>query len=121
MSLLGEVESYALPLLRGIKPHVILTAPNGQELWIDVTPPQVAGQSDTAPSLWPNGFKTSLGTGEPPALPNVTTSAPQYFAQQAPTLLSAPGFLGVAWGVWLAVAVFFAVLPLVGIYLWKKG
>lgn len=106
-----------LNLVAQVHPQLVIKAPNGDRLYIDVTPGP-NGQNST--SLWPNGFTVGLDAGQVPTDANVTTNPSAFFLRQSPTLLSAPGFGGVSWGAWLFLAVAIALLPLVGVYLWKK-
>lgn len=112
MSLLSQA-------LGTIKPKLIITAPDGKKLYVDVADQSVSG--DGGSSLWPNGFKVSLGSGEAPISdPNVTTSPSTFFVQQSPVLLSAPGPLEVPWGVWLFVLGVLTLLPLAAVYFIAK-
>lgn len=103
MSLLSTIAS--------LQPKVVLTAPDGNQLWIDPVP---AGDGDGA-SLWPAGFKLSLKFGPTPAAdPAVTDSPPAFLASQTPPILALPGPLGVPIGLY-ALAAFIG-----GLYLIKK-
>jgi len=118
-SVLNQIEAYAKPILNGIKPHVVLTAPNGERLFIDVTPPaDSAPETDT--TLWPNGFKLSLATGNPPQTSDVTTSPGTFFLNQSPALLNAPGPLGFTWSDWLVISLMITLIPFLGYHLLKK-
>jgi hypothetical protein len=80
--------------------HILLTAADGSQLWIPVQLP-VAGESSQT-SLWPDGLRVSLAMGVPPALPNVTTSAPSFIGAQSWSLF---------WGWFTGAAQAVAVTP----------
>lgn len=82
-------------------PQVVVTAPDGSSLWIDVSS-SLASASAPGPSLWPAGFAVAFRGGPPPATdPKATTNPAAFISGQLPTLLGAPGPLGAAWGLWL--------------------
>ncbi len=66
--------------------HVVITAPDGEKLFVPVTMP-TAGEGDSR-SLWPSGYKIGLALGDVPNLPNVTTAAGSFLARKSlPVLL----------------------------------
>lgn len=87
-------------LLQTIAPKIAVVAPDGSELWIDPLADTSGG------SLWPDGYKVQLRTGDAPADdPKVTTSKAAFVAAQGKRVLSLPGPLGVQVGAWVALAV----------------
>lgn len=111
--------SEASKYIAAIKPKIVLTAPNGQKLYIDATP---APGNDSAPdaTLWPKGFSVGLKSGDTPVADNITESPTKFFVQQSPVILSAPGPVGISWGIWIVLLIGLILLPLAGIYLFKK-
>ena len=115
-----DLLSSGLGLVAAIKPQIVVTAPNGQKLYLDASP-SPSDPSAQGATLWPNGFSVSLKTGGVPANdPNVTDSPTVFFAQQSPTILAAPGPLGVSWGFWVTGAVLLAALPYLPLLFRKK-
>lgn len=116
-SVADQIESYALPILQQIKPSVVITAPDGQKLYIDVTP---SADNASQSTLWPNGFGVSLATGNTPVASNVTQSPGDFFLSQSPTLLAAPGPLGITWLIWIGLLVSIIAFPFILHHLFKK-
>ena len=87
---------YLLSAATGAKPKLVITAPDGSQLWVNVSPDQFTG-----PGLWPQGYTAQLQFGEVPTAANVTASTGGFLFRQAPTLLLRSGPLGIAWGLWL--------------------
>ena len=105
-------------MVAAFKPKIVLTAPDGQQLWID---PVSAPGDDAGPSLWPAGFKVSLKFGEIPTTdPAVTPSAPAFLANQSATLAAAPGPGCIPWGYWVAGLSIIALLPYAPLLLRRK-
>ena len=86
------------------QPKVVLTAPDGSQLWIDPLASQQAGETGGT-SLWPQGFKVTLAAGATPTAPNVTDSPAKFISGQGLALLQAPGPLGISWLVWTAITI----------------
>ena len=94
----------------GLKPKLVVTAPDGSQLWVDVAPTPGAGGS-----LWPEGYGADLRFGDVPAGDKVTASVGGFLAQQAPTLLQRPGPLSLAWGLWLIGLTALIVVPWIAV------
>jgi len=63
---------------------VVITAPNGQQLFIPV---QLPGTNDGAQSSLLSGFKINLTLKQKPNLPHVTDSVGKFVTDQGPRLL----------------------------------
>lgn len=112
--------SLATDILAGINPQLVITAPDGQKLYVPIAPDPADG-SAPSDSLWPNGFKVSLAiNGVPQNDPNVYTSPTTYFVHQAPTLLTAPGPAQISWGAWVFFIATVALVPLISAYAFGK-
>ena len=108
-----------IDIIRSLQPKIVLNAPDGSQLWIDPT----TSADASGPSLWPAGFKPQLlfgPTPSPTVNPKATDSPSTFFAGQSWTLLSAPGPLGVPWGLWGAVLLVLAALPYLPLLIRKK-
>lgn len=68
------------------KPHIVITAPDGEQLWVPVSIP-TGGGSSSETSLWPNGFKLSLVLQDMPQSETVTDSAASFLASHSLDLL----------------------------------
>jgi hypothetical protein len=101
-----------LDYVGALQPQVVLTAPDGSQLWVDATP-----RAGPPSPLWPQGFTASVRFGAPPA--GVSTSPGRFFLAQGPTLLRAPGPFGVPWWGWLAGLGVLAALPYLPLLLSK--
>lgn len=106
MSLLDDLKNSVI----AANPQLVVTAPDGQKLYVPISPEKSDGTSDGS-SLWPNGFKISLAVGNAPTAGDVTTSPTDFFYQQSPVLLTAPGPAGIPWGLLLLIPVILIGLP----------
>lgn len=106
-------------LLASVAPKVVIEAPNGQKLYIDVSP-SPSGETQSTP-LWPAGFKLGFKTGSVPADPLATASPTQFFLDQSPTILTAPGPLGISWGTWVLAMVAIIIFPFLTYHVFKKS
>lgn len=97
-----------------LKPKVVITAPNGQKLWIDPLADVSTSPGQGGPSLWPSGLSVSMTTGDtPPESDTDTSSVPNFAGKQAVVLVEAPGPLGLPYSAWLVGGAFALAIGLV--------
>ncbi len=90
MSEISEIAAQFLPevssLVTTLQPHVVVTAPDGSQLWIAIAIPTSGGQSSLSDLF--AGFKVSLALQALPTTGNVTDSAVEFAAAQGWRLLA---------------------------------
>lgn len=114
----GDYLGAALGVFATFKPKIVLTAPDGSQLWIDAA---VAGSgAGGGAPLWPQGFDASLKFGDIPIGDAKVTDSPSAFlVANAGTLARAPGPAGVPWGVWLLALAALVALPYLPL-VWRR-
>jgi len=69
------------------KPHVVITAPDGEQLWIPVSIPNSGGSGDDSSLL--SGFKIKLAFQSIPSADHITDSTLSFASSQSLPLLTA--------------------------------
>ena len=91
----------AIDAIAGLQPKIIVTAPDGKQLWYD---PGLTDSGGDTPSVLA-GFKVTLGFGAAPDHADVTESVASFASSEALRLSLLPGPLGIPWLGWIVGSV----------------